>query len=156
MTTHTLEQAINNLVKVAQTNNLVDVQAIDTALAEVIVFNDPSVIRPLIRLIKDSAQYDEVIFSIIHIIESFDDDVYISEVLKELPYLVHKSPKWADILFMRILNSDSARECMIEKLYLASSEIKSAVLWAVTRINEENPMFLDKILSMMVAAKTGL
>lgn len=130
MTAHALEQVIKNLVKAAQIDNFGDVQAIDTALVEVMIFNDPSVIRPLIRLIDDSAQFDEAIFSIIHSIESFDDDVYISEVLKELPYLVHKSPKWADILFMRILNSDSARECMIEKLYLASSEIKSAVLWA--------------------------
>lgn len=93
-------------------------QVINTALTEVMIFNNPSVIRPLIRLIEDSAQYDEAIFSIIHSIESFDDDVYISEALKELPYLVHKSPKWANILFMRILNSDSARECMIEKLLM--------------------------------------
>ncbi|MNV06480.1 hypothetical protein D3C71_968590 [compost metagenome] len=131
-------------------------QAIDTALAEFMAFNDPSVIRPLIRLIEDSAQYDEAIFSIIHSIESFDDDVYISEALKELPYLVHKSAKWADILFMRILNSDSARECMIEKLYLVSSEIKSAVLWAVTKINERSPKFLEKTLSIMVVAKRCL
>ncbi|UGQ27101.1 Imm30 family immunity protein [Acinetobacter calcoaceticus] len=156
MTAHALEQAIKNLVKAAQIDNFGDVQAIDTALVEVMIFNDPSVIRPLIRLIDDSAQFDEAIFSIIHSIESFDDDVYISEALKELPYLVHKSPKWADILFMRILNSDSARECMIEKLYLASSEIKSAVLWAVTRINEKSSKFLEKTIAVMIVAKRGL
>lgn len=156
MTAHAPEQAIKNLVKVAQIDNFGDVQAIDTALAEVMIFNDPSVIRPLIRLIDDSAQFDEAIFSIIHSIESFDDDVYISEALKELPYLVHKSPKWADILFKRILNSDSTRECMIEKLYLASSEIKSAVLWAVTRIKEKSPKFLEKTIVVMVVAKTDL
>lgn len=120
------------------------------------IFNDHSVIRPLIRLIDDSAQFEEAIFSIIHSIESFDDDVYISEVLKELPYLVHKSPKWAGILFMRILNSDRARENLTEKLYSTSSEIKSAVLYIVEIINKESSTFLEKTIAVMVAAKTGL
>ncbi|MCU4423939.1 MULTISPECIES: Imm30 family immunity protein [Acinetobacter] len=156
MTARALEQAIKNLVKAAQIDNFGDVEAVDTALVEVMIFNDPSVIRPLIRLIEDSAQYDEAIFSIIHSIESFDDDIYISEVLKELPYLVHKSPKWADILFKRILNSDRARETLTEKLYSASLEIKSVVLCIVGVINKESSKFLEKTVGVMVAAKTGL
>lgn len=156
MMAHALEQAIKNLVKAAQIDNFGDVEAVDTALAEVKAFNDPSVIRPLIWLIEDSAQYDEAIFSIIHSIESFDDDVYISEVLKELPYLVHKSPKYASILFKRILNSDRARENLTEKLYSTSSEIKSAVLYIIEIINKESSTFLEKTVGVMVAAKTGL
>ncbi|VAX43677.1 Imm30 family immunity protein [Acinetobacter calcoaceticus] len=141
MTARALEQAIKNLVKAAQIDNFGDVEAVDTALVEVMIFNDPSVIRPLIRLIEDSAQYDEAIFSIIHSIESFDDDVYITEFLKELPYFVNKSPKWALILLKRILNSDSAREVLTEKLYSTSSEIKSAVLCIVAIINKESSKF---------------
>lgn len=153
MTTHALEQAISNLVKIAQINNLAEVQAIDTALAEVMVFNDPSVIRPLIRLIEDNAQYDDAIFSILHSIESFQDDVYISEVLKELPYFVHKAPRWASILFMRILNSESARECITEKLYFVNSEIKAAVLQITKMINDGSPKFLEKTFTVINAAK---
>ncbi|WP_335975930.1 Imm30 family immunity protein [Acinetobacter calcoaceticus] len=141
MTARALEQAIKNLVKAAQIDNFGDVEAVDTALVEVMIFNDPSVIRPLIRLIEDSAQYDEAIFSIIHSIESFDDDVYITEFLKELPYFVNKSPKWALILLKRILNSDSAREVLTKKLYSTSSEIKSAVLCIVAIINKESSKF---------------
>ncbi|WP_373358632.1 Imm30 family immunity protein [Acinetobacter lactucae] len=102
MTTHALEQAIKNLVKAVQIDNFGDVQTIDTVLAEVMVFNGPSVIRPLIRLIEDNAQYDEAIFSILHSIESFQDDLYISQVLKELPYFVHKVPRWASIFYENI------------------------------------------------------
>lgn len=45
---------------------------------------------------------------------------------------------------------------LTKKLYLASSEIKSAVLWAVTRINEKSPKFLEKTIAVMVVAKRGL
>ena len=155
MNVSALEQAITSLVEVAQRDNFGDVQAIDASLAKVMAFNDPSVIRPLMRLLEDNAQYDEAIFSIIHSVESFDYDVYISEFLKELPYVVHKSPRWTSILFMRILNSDSARESITKKVYLATPEIKAAVLWLVEKINEKSSKFLEKTVAVMVAAKSG-
>lgn len=62
MTTQTLEQAVKNLVKVAKIDNFGDVQATDTALTEVMIFNDPSVIRPLIRLIEDNTQFMKLYF----------------------------------------------------------------------------------------------
>lgn len=155
MVVYAFEQALKTLVEVTQIDNFGDVKAIDTTLAEVLAFNDPSAIRPLIRLIEDTAQHDEAIFSIIHSIESFDDDVYISEILKELPYLMHKSPRWASILFMRILNNDSTRECITEKVYFAIPEIKATVLFLIEKINEKNAKFLEKTVTIMVAAKSG-
>ncbi|MBP8005675.1 MAG: hypothetical protein KAZ18_02105 [Acinetobacter sp.] len=154
MTIYALQQAIKTLVEVVRTDNFGDVQAIDASLAEVMAFNDPAAIRPLIRLIEDTAPYDEAIFSIIHCIESFDEDVYISEFLKELSYLVHKSPQWASVLFMRVLNSNSARECITEQIYFATPEIKAVVLWLVERINEKSPKFLSKTAAIIVAANS--
>lgn len=155
MTVSALEQSIKSLVEVVQKDNFGDVQAIDISLAKVMAFNDPSVIRPLMHLLEDSAQYDEAIFSIIHCIESFDDNVYITEFLKELPYLVTKSPRWASILLIRILNSVSARECITKKVYFSTPDIKAAVLWLIERINEMSPKFLEKTTGLMVAAKNN-
>lgn len=154
MTIYALQQAIKTLVEVVRTDNFGDVQAIDASLAEAMAFNDPAAIRPLIRLIEDTAQYDEAIFSIIHSIESFDKEVYISEFLKELSYLVHKSPQWASVLFMRVLNSDSARERITEQIYFVTPEIKAVVLWLVERINEKSPKFLEKTAAIIVAANS--
>lgn len=155
MTSYALEQALKILVEVVRADNFGDVQAIDTSLAEVMAFNDPAAIRPLIRLIEDTAQYDEAIFSIIHSIESFDEEVYITEMLKELPYLVQKAPHWASVLFMRILNNDSARECITEQIYFATPEIKVVMSWLVERVNEKSFKFLEKTEAVKVAAKSG-
>lgn len=116
-------------------------------------FNQASSIRPLIRLIEDNAIYDEAIFAIIHSIESFQDDVYITECIKELPDLVLKSPQWAMILFQRILNNDHASVCLIEKIYLTTHEVKQAVLWLVEEINRKSIQFLDKTEAVKIAAK---
>ena len=49
MTTHTLEQAINNLTKEIQMNHFSNVKDIDNKLAEIMAFNNYLVIRPLAR-----------------------------------------------------------------------------------------------------------
>ena len=61
MTTHTLEQAINNLTKEIQMNHFSNVKDIDNKLAEIMAFNNYLVIRPLARLLEDNAQNDEAI-----------------------------------------------------------------------------------------------
>ncbi|MDV2441339.1 Imm30 family immunity protein [Acinetobacter gerneri] len=112
-------------------------------------FNDCSVIRPLVRLIEDNAQYDEAVFLIIHSIESFENDVYINEIINEFPYLVKKAPNWATILLIRILNSNTARECMIDKVSLTTSAIKNSILFLLQRINAEKTNFYEKTASLM-------
>lgn len=152
MTNHTLEQILKNLINEVQINHFNNVEYIDASLAEISTFNDYSVIRPLARLLDDYDEYYEVIFSIIHNIESFPEDIYISEIIKEFPFLIYKAPHWAVILLIRILNSNSARECITKKIYLTTPEIKSSILFLLHRINEENPKFSEKIVSLMKAA----
>ena len=154
MTTHTLEQAINNLTKEIQMNHFSNVKDIDNKLAEIMAFNNYLVIRPLARLLEDNAQNDEAIFSIIHSIESFDDDVYIHEIINEFPYLVSKSPYWTTILLIRILNSDIARKCIIEKVSLTTPAIKNSILFLLQRINDEKPKCSEKIIPLMRAVNT--
>lgn len=153
MTAHTLEQALSTLEEAIHMDGPDSVAVIDSKIADVMAFNDSRSIRPLIRLLDDNAQYDEAMFSIIHGAESFDDDVYASEILLELPYMVDKSPRWASILFMRALNSDAVRALMVKKIRLSPHNVKMAVLWLSQKINERSPKFLEKTLAVMTAAK---
>jgi hypothetical protein len=149
MVSHGLEQVINSLSKEIQINHFNNVEKIDAKLAEIMAFNDCSVIRPLVRLIEDNAQYDEAVFSIIHSIESFKNDIYIIEIINEFPYMVNKAPNWATILLIRILNSKTARECLIDKVSLTTPVIKTSILFLVQRIDSEKPNFFEKTASLM-------
>ena len=153
MVIHRLEQAINSLSKEIQINHFNNVKNIDAKLAKIMAFKDCSVIRPLVRLIEDNAQYDEAVFSIVHSIESFENYVYINEIINEFPYLVKKAPNLATILLIRRLNNNTARECMIDQVSLTTPAIKNSILFLLQHINAEKPNFFEKTASLMKAIK---
>lgn len=148
-----LENEIQILIEAIKKNHFSDVKIIEGSLTKIMAFDNASVIRPLIRLIEDDAEYDEAIFSIIHSVESFKDDVYVSECMKELPDLVTQAPLWAIILFQRILNNDYTRGCLIENIHFTTHEIKQTVLWLVEEVNRKSTQFLDKTEAIKLAVK---
>lgn len=56
--------------------------AFETLLADVFALRTPESICPLLTLFRDNAQYDELMFSIIHGHEIFDDTAYVAEILR--------------------------------------------------------------------------
>lgn len=67
--------------------------------------NNPTAIERLILVMDDNFPYDEFMYSIIHCIEKFEDEIYLSHLLKTIPEFIYRAPRWASILHMRILNS---------------------------------------------------
>ncbi len=80
----------------------------ESVLAEIVRLDDPSCIKGLLILFEDEAEFDELMFSIIHTVESFGVRTYIEYLLRGLPALWKKSPRWAVILHMRILNDSES------------------------------------------------
>ena len=80
----------------------------EEVLAEVVELNDPTCIVLLCAFFDDSEEFDELMFSIIHTIENFDDATYASQLVKAAPRLCENSPRWASIVFMRVLNSQAS------------------------------------------------
>ena len=101
---------------------------IDACIAEVVRLADPASIGPLLSLLDDEAEYDEVMFSLIHAAEHFDLPVYVPALLAALPGLQENSPRWAQILFTRVLNSEPARLEMVRALREAVPAVKAAAL----------------------------
>ncbi|WP_025129889.1 Imm30 family immunity protein [Pseudomonas sp. PH1b] len=101
---------------------------IDACIAEVARLADPASIGPLLSLLDDEAEYDEVMFSLIHAAEHFDLPVYVPALLAALPGLQENSPRWAQILFTRVLNSEPARLEMVRALREAVPAVKAAAL----------------------------
>ncbi|AAY92754.1 hypothetical protein D3X12_22640 [Pseudomonas protegens] len=129
------------------------VRRIDACIAEVAQLADPASIGPLLSLLDDEAEYDEVMFSLIHAAEHFDDAVYVPALLAALPGLQEHSPRWAQTLFMRVLNSEPARLEMVRALREAAPAVKAAALELADSINQQSPAFLAKTVVVMVAAQ---
>jgi len=83
--------------------------------------NTPQSIPLLVELFEDNSKYDELMFSIIHSIERFDDETYLKYLLPELEPIFKNLQRFATILVMRILNNSSTKD-ELEKAVPTMSE----------------------------------
>jgi hypothetical protein len=153
MATNTFEQAIIAFQEAAPGFSEGGPIAIDTALAPLMQHHDWRCIRPLLFSLDDAYQEDAGMFSIIHAVESFDDDIYVSEFLGALPQLWSRAPKWASIALMRGLNNEHTKDVIVRKLREVDSDVKQSVVRLCEKINERSPSFLNKTLPVLLAAK---
>lgn len=120
----------------------------DDLLGKISDLNNEKMIMKLSYFFNDNSEYDEIMFSIIHTIEAFDDETYICEILKAIPHLSTNSPSWASIILVRILNSEPTKIEMIKQLINASNEVKTSLRNLVERINIESPDLIQKTISI--------
>ncbi len=124
----------------------------EALLAEVVTLQTPESIVPLLDLFHDNAQHDELMFSIIHGIEVFDDQIYVDQILRGSAALCSKSPRWASIIFMRILNSEPTRLELIRQLRDVEPHVKAPIKALMEKINARSVQFLPKTTAVLVAA----
>jgi hypothetical protein len=124
----------------------------EALLAEVVALRTPESIVPLLDLFRDNAQHDELMFSIIHGLEVFDDQTYVDEILRNAATFCEKSPRWASIIFMRILNSEPTRLELVKQLRGNTPECKAAIKLLMEKINARSVQFIPKTTAVLVAA----
>jgi hypothetical protein len=129
-----------------------NVSAFEGLLADVVALRTADSIVPLLGLFRDNAQHDELMFSIIHSIEIFDDHAYVTEILRGAPSLCSKSPRWASIIFMRVLNSEPTRLELVRRLREATPDVKIVIKSLIEKINARSVQFLPKTTAVLVAA----
>jgi hypothetical protein len=94
---------------------------------------DPRAIPLLFGLFDDKCQCDEAMFSLIHAVEHFDREVFLSQLLAQSPILVKQAPEWLSTLYSRVFNNDDASVKMMKLLEAGSPEARQV---AVEFINE--------------------
>ncbi len=85
-----------------------DLDLAELALASIYEGGDEEQIISLIEFLEDNYEYEEVMFSIIHTVEAIEDEKYVNSLMKNRLYsLFQKSPNWASMLLLRMVNSES-------------------------------------------------
>lgn len=75
--------------------------------------------------LNDNCEYEKLMFSIIHAIETFDDDEYVEEIMEGLPVIWANSKRWTIVIHMRMINSPSTFASYKKKLSYINYEQKS-------------------------------
>jgi len=121
----------------------------DALLERIAALNDPACIAELLPLFDDDAEFPELMFSIIHTIERFDDRTYVQTVVDELEPLFAVAPEWAVVLHVRILNSPStltAYSDYVRTLPQPQQDVVRQALDAVRKRNMKFAAHCDSIL----------
>jgi cobalamin biosynthesis Co2+ chelatase CbiK len=139
---------INKIKKLDETDDSY-IDKYEDLLEKLSDIQNPKLIVDLFDLFDDNFEYDEVMYSIIHIAESFDDIEYSKYVLQTLPKFIYKSPKWASIVHMRILNSESTLIEYIKVCINATREQKKSIKKLIDAINEEDSSFLIQTIPLL-------
>lgn len=120
---------------------------IDDALLPLLERSDPHVIAPILRLLNETG--DEAgMWSIVHSAESFTDREYVSGFLQAIPELGQTCMWWAEILLMRILNSDECRSELMEQLRDAPATAKEGVSAICEKLSDD-ARFRDRTTAVL-------
>lgn len=125
----------DTLIDILQANRLMrspeEVTAFENALAE-LEKNPKNEYLPSLHLVlDDGCEHQEVMFGLVHILESFDLKEQLEAFVSVAPQLIIAAPEWTGILHNRILNDESAGRLYQDILH---------------SVNSRNPNFFRQLL----------
>ncbi len=88
-------------------DELLDALADDTPL-------DPSLLPDLLLSFFDDTEEKEVMWGLIHLVERYPDDLYVSRLVEAAPQMLPRARNWLIVLLRRVLKSGNARSPLRE------------------------------------------
>jgi hypothetical protein len=117
------------------------VAAFEAALGEVSRPSGAHELAELHLVLTDATANPEVMFGLIHLLETFDARTQLEAMVAVLPRLAAQAPEWTRTLHFRILNDGAAREIYRDVLKAngAGAQAARRVLREIAR-HEEAPL----------------
>jgi hypothetical protein len=104
------------------------VEEFEDLVSEASDVHSKAMIKPLLLSLDDKCEFDEVMFGVIHTVETFPLREYFEELGRCLSLLKSKSPRWVSILHTRIMNSAMAYQDYLKVYSFLSDEERNALV----------------------------
>ncbi|CAH1213177.1 hypothetical protein PAECIP111892_03809 [Paenibacillus auburnensis] len=100
---------------------------------------EDAVIQQIFKVFDDETEHEEMMFSLVHFVESCHMEMYLTQLLESLPEMLEPARGWAIVLNERILSDD-----MFLKEYAAIAKgmpprVKRALAFLLEEIRENKP-----------------
>jgi len=113
---------IDSLIQYARMQREEDIKQFEIGVWNLAKTKDFKTLKSLLSLFDDSCPYPEVMYSLVHAIESYPKEIYMDAIMKNMASLVEKSPFWADCLYNRIFNDKGYISLFKESLHIPPKE----------------------------------
>jgi hypothetical protein len=135
----------NPLIDVLEANRLLrspnEVALFEQTLEKLAQNPDPADLPSLHLILDDTCEQSEVMFSLVHFLESFEVQKQVKAFIQVMPDLVKRAAEWTAILHSRIINDDVARSMFETEMQAINNhqqaEIHQLLLLASTQISSE-------------------
>jgi hypothetical protein len=115
----------DDLLAILQENCLMQtaeqVAQFENALVEIANHPDEQNLAAYHLIVDDGCEQPEIMFSLIHFLESFDMQKQIAAFISVVPQLMINAPEWTRIIHNRILNDEAA--CQVYQNLLHSANL---------------------------------
>lgn len=143
----------NPLVDVLQKNkhlrSRAEVVAFDHALAKLAQCRKDEDLPDLHSVFTDARQDREVMYGLVHLLESFDMETQLAAFVEAVPTMRIEAPEWTKVLHCRILNDDASREFYKKLYHTASPAAKAAVNAVLSEIQADDAEFSSRVRQLV-------
>ncbi|MBA2938963.1 hypothetical protein HZF08_11645 [Paenibacillus sp. CGMCC 1.16610] len=133
-----------------------EITKFENAIQDIINLNELSSIKFLCSGFYDETDYDEVMFNLIHAIESFDQKYKLEVTLKELavsiPVMLPHAREWAKVLHKRILNHPPSLVVYIQIVKNLDVMNRNVIISLVTEIKNKNHAKFAEAVDQLLSA----
>lgn len=120
-----------------------EVEQFEKSIENILNLQDVNHIELLCQGFDDSTENDEVMFGLIHAIESYDNivgsEVSLEVLAKSIPKMIPHANEWLKILHKRILNHEPSRKIYKGIILKMNKDIREYVISQLISIKEKNP-----------------
>ncbi|NJP10863.1 MAG: hypothetical protein HC866_16440 [Leptolyngbyaceae cyanobacterium RU_5_1] len=110
----------NPLIDLLEVNRLLrspdEVALFEQTLEKLAQHSDPADLPDLHLILDDACEQPEVMFSLVHFLESFEVQEQVQAFIQIMPDLMKRAVEWTTILYSRIMNDESARSVFEENV----------------------------------------
>ena len=111
-----------------------DVKIFEEGVWKLAETQDKETFKNLITLFDDETDHPDVMFNLVHALEKYPDEKYVTLILQSLKFLTDNNEEWYARLIIRILNDDNC-SCLFIKQF---NELDSVSINKIIEIVKEN------------------
>ncbi|SME53597.1 Imm30 family immunity protein [Bacillus cereus] len=131
--------------------NQSECEEFDSVLENLADCDDEKLIKELCIVFEDETQEEEIMFGLVHFIEDFEMEKYLTEMPKALPKMVENAKEWAMLLNIRILNNDLYRSEYAKILVGMNNDIKLTVINLLNEIISDDPKRFEGVANEILS-----
>ncbi|MED4456391.1 Imm30 family immunity protein [Metabacillus fastidiosus] len=131
--------------------NELEYEEFDNILEKLADCTDEKIIKELCMVFDDETEEEEIMFGLVHLIEDFDMEKYLTEMPRALPKMIENAKEWAMILNRRILNDDLYRAEYAKIITHMNDDKKLTVINLLNEIISDNPKRFENIANEILS-----